>query len=451
VAAVIGRRAAAVALSLTLAAAVARAEEVSPGTSRAAPSDSSFNRFLEGLADSTDRYFGIIAAPLDTTGLDSAMVVAVGTQWRGLRTRPRFSYRPAYAFNRVDGSLWGASAALSERHDRWRVGGDLGYAAGSDRLLGGGEVRLGLRRRDRFFGLSVRAGRRTAGMDRDHDEPRLATVRALVSGSDRQHYLRRDGIRVALGGAGRVWRAGVEYRDQLESPLLVTTRWNLARDPLEAPTNLAAAFGRTRELTFSASARLPGLPFQSQVTQAVSDHALGSDFDYRRARLALGGELAVARHLSFLPQLVYGRLGGDPVPQASFYLGGAHTLRSLPAAALAGTGFAFGRLEVVGADDLLALAHLPHPAMFPIQGALFVASGAVWGADAYGGPGTPAGAWPERSSWLSEVGGSLLYRPGIPDGETCVRLNYARPLGGNGHSARWSISYARALDLLRSF
>jgi hypothetical protein len=416
-----------------------------------APADSSLHQFLQGLSDSTDRYFGLIAAPLDTAGLDSALAAGLENPWRDARSGTHLSYGPVYGFNRVDGTLWGASAALSSHGERWRVGGDLGNAAGSDRWLGGGEVRAGLRRRDTSWRLRLRGGRRTASMDRDHEEPRLAAIRALVWGSDRQHYLRRDGFGVAFTGDGPRWHAGVEYRDMLESPLAVTTRWNLTDHAIALPTNLAAAFGRTRELALEAGGRWPGLPLWTQVTHQFSDRTLGSDFDYRRTRVALGGELALGAHLSFLPQLVYGRLGGDAVPQASFYLGGMPTLRSLPGGTLGGTGLALARLDVIGADDLLAIVHLPHPSMLPIQGGLFVATGAVWGADPFGGPGTPATDWPEKSAWLSEAGASLLYRPGIPEDDGYFRLNYAHPLGNGAREARWSVTYSRALDLLRPF
>lgn len=423
-----------------------------PGTkAEASPADSALHQFLQGLSDTTDRYFGLIAAPLDTAGLDSALVVGLERPWRDTQAGARFSYRPVYAFNRVDGTLLGASAALSNRGARWRVGGDLGNAAGSDRWLGGGELRTVLRRRDTSWRLRVRGGRRTASMDRDVEEMQLATIRALVWGSDRQHYLRRDGFGVAFSGDGSGWRAGVEYRDLLESPLAVTTRWNLTRQAIALPTNLPAALGRTRELVLVAGTRWPGLPLWSQVEHQFSDRALGSDFDYRRTRVALGGELPLGGHLSILPQFAYGRLGGDAVPQASFYLGGAHSLRSLSGGTLGGTGLALARLDLIGADDLLALAHLPHPSMFPIQGGLFVATGAVWGADPFGGAGTPVSGWPEKTAWLSEAGASLLYRPGIPEDDGYFRLNYAHPLGNRAGKGRWTVTYSRALDLLRAF
>jgi hypothetical protein len=443
-------RRALVALGLTLALG-APAAAPPPAWAQEAPADSSLHQFLEDLSDSTDRYFGLVAAPLDTTGLDSALVVGLAKPWLAPRTRTRLSYRPVYAFNRVDGTLWGASAAVGNRGERWRLGGDLGYAAGSHRWLGGGELSTGMRRHDIFWRLSVRGGRRTAAMDRDQEERRLATIRALVSGSDRQQYLRRDGFGLALAGDGEAWQAGLEYRDALESPLPPTTRWNLARHALDAPDNLAAIFGRARELSLVARVRWPGLPFWSEVSHQTSDRSLGSDFDYRRTRLALGGEIPFARHISFLPQLAYGRLAGDAVPQASFYLGGSRTLRSLPGAALGGTGLAIARLDVIGADDLLALAHLPHPAMFPLQGGLFMATAAVWGLDPFGGAGTPSAGWPKKNAWLSEAGASLLYRPGLAADGAYFRLNVAHPLGAGAGESRWSLTYSRALDLLRPF
>jgi hypothetical protein len=118
---------------------------------------------------------------------------------------------------------------------------------------------------------------------------------------------------------------------------------------------------------------------------------------------------------------------------------------------LGGTGVAIARLDVIGVDDLLALARIPHPVMLPIQGGVFAATGAVWGADPFRGPGTPDGGWPDRSAWRSEVGVSLLYRPGMPDEDAYLRVNLAWPVGPHGGGARWSVSYSQALDLLRAF
>ena len=416
-----------------------------------APADSSLHQFLKSLSDSTDAYFGLTSAPLDTAGLDSALTFELANPSPSLHARRRFSRQPSLVFNRADGALWGASVALGDRRALWRVDADLGYTSASHRWLGGGEISLGMQRRGVLWRLGVRGGRHTARMDREEEETWLATIRAAGFGSDRQNYLRQDGVGVRLTGAATAWRAEFQYRDMLESPLAVTTRWSLAHDPLAAPDNLTAALGRAREVSLVTRARWPGFPLWSEAAFAVADNAIGSDFDYRRARVALAGEVPVAGHVSFVPQLALGRLAGDPVPQASFYLGGPRTLRSLPVATVGGTRLAIARLDVIGADDLLALLHLPHPAMFPIQGGLFIGTAAVWGPDPYGGPGTPSTGWPARNLWRSEAGASLLYRPGLGNDGAYLRLDYPRPLGSAAGESRWSLSWSRALNLLRPF
>ena len=41
--------------------------------------------------------------------------------------------------------------------------------------------------------------------------------------------------------------------------------------------------------------------------------------------------------------------------------------------------------------------------------------------------------------------------PGVADDGGYFRLNYAHPLGAGAGEARWSITFSRALDLLRPF
>ena len=42
-----------------------------------APADSALGAYVRSLSDSTDSWFGSTAAPLDTTGLDSALVAGL--------------------------------------------------------------------------------------------------------------------------------------------------------------------------------------------------------------------------------------------------------------------------------------------------------------------------------------------------------------------------------------
>src|SRR5262249_34588528 len=163
--------------------------------------------------------------------------------------------------------------------------------------------------------------------------------------------------------------------------------------------NIAAVAGRMRGFGVDLGARVPHLPVRAGFDFDLASRPLGGDFDYRRYRLSLAGEFPVLRFISLLPQVRYGRLDGDAVPQAAFYLGGPRSLRSLYTNSRAGSGIALARLDVVQGGDLLALLHLPHPAMLPLQAGVFAASGAVWGADPFGGAGSSSSGWPARSAW----------------------------------------------------
>jgi hypothetical protein len=301
------------------------------------------------------------------------------------------------------------------------------------------------------WSLELWAGRASLEMNREHPEIYLSGVRALLDGSDRQHYYRADGFTAGLERETTNWRAGVRFRDVLEGPLAITTSWNLFHQPLEVPGNVPAVKGRAHEVRFEAGWRLPRIPITLDGRYQTSGNAIGSDFEYRRARVAMAGDLPLGRFLALVPQAAYGRLSGTMVPQAAFYLGGPSSLRSLPVDRRGGTGLAIARLDLVETPDVLTLAHIPHPAMFPLQLGLFAASGAAWGDDPYGGPPPPGVDWPERQDWVSETGLSFIYQPGIPDPLWMVRVNTAWALGPQRETLRWSVSYTRAFDFVRPF
>jgi len=213
--------------------------------------------------------------------------------------------------------------------------------------------------------------------------------------------------------------------------------------------NLPAARGRTREFTLEAGVRTPGIPVRAEIGYVSSSAATGSDFEYRRTRAALAGDFGIARRIAIVPQLAYGRLTGDALPQESFYLGGSNSSRGLLGATRGGTGQALARLDLIGSDDILALAHLPHPAWLPIQVGAFATAGAVWGTDPYGGPARGGVDWPDSEHWVSEAGGALLWRPGLPDPAGFFRFSYAWPLGPPRESAGFTASYSRAIALVK--
>lgn len=427
--------------ALALPAGVARAAEAPPDT---------LENFLRTLSDSTDAYFGVTAAAPDTAGQDSALAYQLAHPRAKEKLRLKPSLSPDLGFNRVDGPRYGGGLSIGRARQLGNLDGSLHYAAGPNDWLGGGAYTKTVRIGDQsFWALRVLAGRSTEGMDRDFGDVRLAMVRAFVSGNDRKQYLRRDGFQARLEREAPAWRAIVGYRDMLESPLATTATWNLAHATPRVIGNLPAWLGRTHEFELEGAARLPLLPLSAEARWASASHAAGSDLEYRRIRLGLAGDFAIGHAIAIVPQLAYGRLTQEAVPQAAFYLGGSHTLRSVEGASRGGTGMALARLDLIEAPDLLELARIPHPAMFPLQAGVFAGAGAVWGVDPYGGPARGGLDWPDPEHWVSEAGVALLYRPGIPDPAGFMRLEYAWPLGPSIEKARFTMSYTRAMDLLR--
>ena len=419
--------------------------------SPAAP-DTALGGFLEQLSDSTDLYFGLSAAPTDTAGLDTVLL-DTATQ---PRRRLALGLSPSYDFNRVDGNTWGGTLTLrdartdgEEANGLGRLAGSLERAVGSRTTLGGVRYRNRLRMPDRSLGLDLWGGRRTARLDRDHDERALDLLRALLSGNDASQYLREEGFAGALDHTRGPWRARVGWRDVRQSPLATAVTWNLFDEPLLSPGNLAAARGRTREAGYALSLRWPRVPLVTEVEYQTSSRKLGSDFEYRRTRAAAALDLSLGRVAALVPQFAYGRLSGEAVPQAAYYLGGSRTLRSLHRDERAGTGLAVAKLELVGAADLLEALRLPGAGTLPLRGALFAATSAVWGRDPFTGEVRGGVDWPERREWRSEVGGSLLFHSALVPPQALVRLSCAWAVGPGASGARWGLSVSRALDLLR--
>ena len=415
----------------------------------AAARDTTLGRFLGTLSDSTDDYFGMSAAPVDTAGLDTVIMDMARAPGR-----LAFTGLPTFAFNRVDGSTPGAVLGLGDsRFDQpapgWgRLRGSLARASGPRRVLGGVRYENHLWLARQRFDLGLWAGRKTASMDLDTEMDLLGTLRALLSGSDRAQYLRNDGFEGSLAHRHGSWAARAGWRDVLQSPLATTATWNLARNPLEVPGNLPAARGRLREANYFGALQWPRVPLRTEVDFRSSSRRFGSDFEYRRTRAAAGLDLSLGRRASLVPQIAYGHLTGDAVPQASFYMGADATMRSLPRDARAGTGLVIAKLDLIGAHDLLAVLHIPHPAMLPMRGGLFMATSATWGPDPNTGVVTRGIDLPDRRDFVSEAGVSLLYDSVFLGPASFLRISYAWPIGPTDHAGRWSVSLSRALDLL---
>jgi hypothetical protein len=430
-----------------------------PACARAdvAPGDSLLHAYVRTLSDTTDAWFGVSVAPLDTAGLDSALGAGLAKPRKRhagageeRQHGVRFGWSPALGFNRADGAQLGLDAALRTPLPG-RLTGRAQYTTGTHDVLGegawGASWPVGRLRSRVAFRAAV--GRSTDPFDRDHYDPWFSTLGALLYGSDRHQYLRRDGFaaRVRLGGEDDYARLG--WRDQLESALSYTTSWTLfGGDPTLAYVT-PAAFGRARELSLEGDVTIPRTRFRVNAAHWTSDPRMGSDFRYRRSRLTLGGDVSLGRHLALVPQGTYGRLRGNVLPQDVFFLGGASSLRTLERSERAGTGLAFARVDLILVDDLGGLLRLPLPAWLPLQCGMFAATGSTWGSDATGGTAAPTlRDWPRRAEWLSEAGGGLAWRPGLPDPLAALRFEYAVPIGADARKAKFTLAFQRPVNLL---
>lgn len=440
------RRAAA--LAAALAALLAAATAARAGE---APPDSAMKAYFRAVSDSTDAYFGLSAEPADTAGLDSALAYGLSQPPGAVRRQARLSFAPALAFNRALGVVYGGSATVREARSGARLTGQLQWANGPDDWYGHGELGLGRLRPGRETGTTMRgsAGRRFESLNRDHWNATFSSIAALMGGADRHSYLRRDGARAEVTHRGPAAWATLGWRHELESPLATTAWWTLTGAELSLVPNAPAAFGRASELRLTAGARLPWAPFTVEATTWNAGGALGGDFAYHRYRAAVGGAVGLGRHLALAPQFEYGRLLGDALPQDLFYLGGAYSLHTIESQSLSGTARAVGRVDLLLHDDLLTLLRLRRDTAFPLQAGAFAVSAARWGYD----PVTQLARstkrdWPGSEQWLSEAGVSLMYRPGLPDPDTFMRLDVAWPLGPGGRELAIQMMYKRTLHLL---
>jgi len=434
------------ALVLVSAPALAQASRDSLG----ATADSSLARYLQSLRDSTDLYFAGSAPPVDTTGLDSAQAFAFAHPGRHYQShRLSLGAWPWVGFNRVDGPRYGAGASFGRRGWIGEFTGKVAYAVGPDTWLGSGRWDKWLREGTRRWKFSIEAGRLTALMNRDRVDPYFSELQGFLTGNDTQRYLRRDGLEAAVAVAHPAWRGAVTFRDQLESPLPVTASWSLTDDPLTVPDNLPATRARVHELGYSLAMRVPLTNFTAEGGYWSSSHSIGSSLEYRRARVALGGDIGLGRWFALIPQAAYGHATGEAVPQEAFFLGGTTSLRSIHGDTYGGTGVALARLDLYEMPDILEVLHLPHPAMTPIQLAAFVATGSVWGTDPYGGPPREGGDWPDKDDFIGDAGVSVLYRPGLPDPAAYLKINWGWRLGPGGGNYLVSVAYSHAVDLVR--
>lgn len=421
------------------------------------PADSTFRDYVRGLSDSTDAYFGRSVAPPDTTGLDSTLAYLLANPKAQPDGRRRaLDVGPWLRWNRGDGPVTGLATAFGSRRRAGEVAGRLAWAHGTDVLHGRAEYRKRWWNPDTrgAWEITMGGGRESRAFEREHFNASYSTVRAALFGGDRHDHVRTDGWRAALARVTPAARVHASWRDELESPLPVTATWTLTGARAVRRDMAAAWPGRARELELGARSRMGRWPLTLAGTYATSGDATGSDFTYRRMRVAAEGDFSLGGRVAIVPSFEWRRLRGEAVPQSAFSLGGGSSLVTLDGNALHGTGHTRARLDAVLVDDVLELLHVPHPAVLPLQVGAFAASGAVWGRTPAGTiepyadvPAVTARDWPERREWLSEAGVSVLYRPGLPDPSLWWRFDWAWPIGADAREPRFTFGMQKMLKL----
>jgi hypothetical protein len=417
---------------------------------RAAPAPP-LDEYLRALSDSTDEHYGRSAAPLDTTGLDSALVTALTLGGVEPGRRLPLGFLPWFSFSRVDAALYGASVKAGLPRRRIGViGGRLGWAAGPNEIRGAATIERawGRRRSGTMYQVRGWGGRVSDPLDADQNPSLLGTVRAFLFGNDLDDYLRRDGVRLRVTRESASLRLSVAARDQLESPQSTLSTWNLFNVGLQRVANVPATLRRVRELETEATWHLPHVPVWVEGEWRISDAAFGSGANYRRARVAASADVPIRRIATLVTQATYGRTDGELMTQNAQWIGGKRTLRSVPYP-LAGSGRAVGRVEIVGAPDLLGWMPVDRHPPFNLQLAVYAEGGGLFGTNPLSGAPYAGTDWPARNDWLSEAGIGFLYQTGIPDPSWYYRWDLTRVLGPRPGGWSWRFSVGTPIEMLR--
>jgi hypothetical protein len=439
------------ALALVLGGPPARAQAPAP---MPAPADS-LSRFLEGLHDSTDAWFGEPTVAFDTTGLDTLVAGALSRPPLPMRRPGRASTYPVLGFHRALGATVGAghrrgspSFGVLDLRGSYATKAKLGrYAFAWRRTLWspGGPLpsflalrpgRIGERTRLDF---DARYARENLAFMPEHADPDYGAFGALLSGSGAQSIYEARGASAGLTLWTGDWRLGAGVRDAREKPLPVTTRFSLLGEEADVAANTQAEPDRFTEPYANVAF------FRRDWELGGVVHARGGGGDRWRLRSALGKSLRLGKHLKLTTQVEAGAAAARAPRQRRFELGGALAIPSLPYGRGGTDHLLLGRSELVASPDVLAALGVPHPAWLVLQPSLFVDYGNAWD-DAAGRDvvlSSPPGA-----GWRGAAGGGFAWKLGVPEPDVTMRLWMSWPLGPRSGVAQFNMSVGRTFELL---
>lgn len=409
----------------------------------AQPPDDPLGPFLQGLADSTDAFFGRTAVAFDTTGVDS-LIRARGAERPKKAARPGASapgvsthFFPVLGYHRATGATLGAGARVGA-DDRGWVEARAGYGfANKEGRYRASLARVLLRRgpedaRSRLV-LAGSYARETLPFAPEHAGALGSALVALTTGRDWQSVFERRGAEAALR-----WEA---------TSSLGEVGWRIARDQSMRLATRFSLWGADRDATPVTPAR--GGAFREGFLEIAharqgSTH-LGAEAGYAarhrwRARVAGAHRIGFAGFVANLQAEAGLAANGGPA-QDRFEVGGPAAIHTLGQDVEAGNRLVLGKVELIHGVDLLRALRVPHPSFFVLHPGVFVHEGAAWTRE--------DGSWngPPSESRRGAAGVVLVHLPGIPNPATFVRLQMAWPLERRSGAARFSFALGRWHDL----
>jgi hypothetical protein len=409
------------------------------------------------LADSTDAAYGEESVAYDTTGLDSLTAFDFGDlpPPKPHRRRGGPSFSPILRFHRATGAVLGAGVTLGNvRSGEFHLEGSYGFGNKGGRyaarwrkplFIGGrplserraiDEPRIFERRTE--LDLVLGYARSTLTFMPEHSRAGKS-LRAVVFGSDRQNVYESRGFEGALMFWHGDWRLSAGWEDGRDDAMARVSRFSLLGNRDSVPENFPAAADRFHGPT-------------AGIAWWRSDWELGGRIDARtggedrwRVRTVLAKALRLGSGLKAYAQAEGGATATLAPVQRRMQVGGTRMLPTLHPGTSSGDHLLGGKLEFVSSADVLRGIGIGGPDWLVLQPYAVVGGAALWNDE---GARNVVFARPPSTAWQGWAGAGFLFRPGIPDADTWVRIAYVFPIGPEAGLRRISFSIDRAFDLV---
>jgi hypothetical protein len=273
----------------------------------------------------------------------------------------------------------------------------------------------------------------------EHSRLGSRSFRAIVFGRDRQSVYESRGWNAGLVFWRRDWRFSAGWEDGRDRAMSVESRFSLFGNRDSVAENKAAAADRYRGPT----AGVAWARTDWELTARID--ARGGGEDRWRVRTALGKAVRIGSGIKAYAQAEAGAAATLAPPQRRFELGGTRMLPTFHVGTGSGDHLVGGKIEFVSGIDVVRGIGIGGPDWLVLNPFVVAGAAALWN-DA--GARNVVFSNPPSTAWRGWAGGGVLFRPGIPDAETWIRVGYMKPIGPSGGFSRISFSIDRAFDLV---